>query len=886
VPNQQALKIKSILVSLICGCMVLTGCTAVEKSGDKFTPGGWSSSDPLSIPFKIRQSQFKAGNLVTNFSFENGNRVDESKFELEGWQATGNRVKWVRDKRGNHKALEVNSGDHAVKIVRTAARAADEAEGVTSDYLPVIPGNYDFTFHVRLKDCQPYPRRPGPGSDNILEIKTLFFDKNRQPIDPRVALPVSNTLIDTSDKAYAFSHYRRIEDFGWHRVRGRSYQYPLSEGDVPDATRFVRLFIGLKGSGSMWIDDIDFRYSRWNFTTLERFRPYFTRRLTLEEKIIPTPRHFQLSRDVVYFDARKPDANPPLIVLPGNPAPAELSAAALIKKDIDKILSRISPGSRPGCRILRTTGRRFSPEDIRKARLVLSIGRNRLYQQVEPDLPLDAIRDKSQGYIIKSRQIGNSHAVFLRGRTPLASYYAAATAVQLLAPDRGVYHDATVIDYPDFLSRGFAFRKWQNKKELDRDLANIAGMSRYKLNRVYVSPLPARKIWRNSVPIYLEGIKTAGRLCTAGGTMNLAVMANPYSHFEFFPSVESLSDEDRYLWTHSNPESLALLQNFFKVGLDAGADTIMYLADDYVPSAGNNPHHYSLYTDEDKQRFGNLASAQAHIINRLKEWIEREYPGTRLEFCPPWYAGDFITRSDGEAQKYFKALIAQIPPDVAIVWTGPAVRSLSIDMADIQRYRSLIGRWPMVWDNTLYARSIASVNYGGYTAHYPGKVRMCSLFEPFDTYRPQGFHRYSSNGRIFTNGYAYHDTYKVKFATVADYQWNTSDYDPELSLWKVLTRKYGAECAKSLIYFNDAYFGLFQICLRIQTDGPRETYIQQGKDFVEAMSGYLKRMVDASCAGQTLAQELESLRDGQKRRFEKLARPNDNRKTDGNMKSG
>jgi hypothetical protein len=877
VTYQQVLKMKSILVSLICSCMLLSACTAIEKYPQKFEDSGWSSSDPLSIPFNIRQSQFKAGNLVANFSFEEGRRTDNNNFDLDGWQPIGSGVSWVRQKTGSRAAREINTGQYAVKILRTAAQAADEAAGVISDYLPVIPGNYDFTFHIRLKDVRSHQGQPELFPGNMVAIRMLFFDKNRLPLDPMAPLPVRNTPIDTSDKAYAFSQLRRIDNFGWHRVRGRSYQYPMSEGDIPDATRYVRLFIGLKGSGTMWIDDVDLRYSKWNFTTLERFRPYFTRRLRLEEKITPTPHRFQSSGKVVYYDAREPDAKPPLIVLPGDPAPAELSAAVLVQKEINTILSRVSPARPLTCAILRTTDRRFSLEDIREAPLVMSIGRNRLYRQFQPEFPLDVIRDKIQGYIINSRQIGDSHIVFLVGRTPVASFYAAATAVQLLEPDRGVYHAAAVIDYPDFLSRSFAFKKWQNKRELDRDLENIDGMSRYKLNRVYVSPMPARKLWQNSVPVYLEGIQAAGRLCSTGGTMNLAVMANPYSHFDFFPSVENLSDEDRYLWTHSNPESLTLLQNFFKVGLEAGADTIMYLADDFVPSRGGNRHRYSLYTTEDENRFGTLANAQAHVINRLKKWIDRDYPGTRLEFCPPWYATDFINHSNGEAQKYFKALIAQIPRDVDIVWTGPAVRSLSIDMADIQRYRSIIGRWPLVWDNTLYARSIANINYGGYTAHYPGKVRMCNLFEPFDTYRPEGFHRYSSHGRIYTNGRAYRDTYRIKFATVADYLWNTAGYDPELSLWKVLTRTYGKACARDLIYFNDAYFGLYQVNLRMKTEGRREADIQQGKEFIQAMAGYLKQLEDASCATQTLVAELKNLRGRQTKRFDKLAGFKENR---------
>ena len=863
---------KSILLSIICCCLVLNACTAVEKAGDKFDSKRWSSSDPLSIPFDIRQAQFKAGNLVTNSSFENGREGVGGDLRLTGWQVIGKHVTWVRQKAGSHTMREVNSGQHAIRIVKTTEEAKGESAGIISDYLPVIPGNYEFSFHIRLEDIGSHQPRSALNPNGGLKIRALFFDKNKQPLDPQVQFPERKMFIDTANKNYAFSQYSRIKKFGWNRVRGKSYQYPFSEGDVPDATRYVQLFLGLKGTGSMWIDDIDFRYSKWNFTTLERFRPYFSRQLALEEIITPTPKHFQRLNDVVYFDAGHPAARPPLIVLPGNPAPAELSAAELIRIEINNVLDGLAPESRPGCVIARTSGKDFSLNKILSTRLVLSIGRNRLYREVQPDLPLQSVRGKKQGYVIKSQKIGNTHIVFLVGRTPVASYYAAATAVQLLERDRGIYHDAAVIDYPDFLSRGFAMKKWENNDELRRDLKNIDRMSRFKLNRVYVGYISARKIWQQSDPVYLAGIKAAGRRCTAGGVMNLAVMANPYSHFDFFPSAENLSDDDRYLWTHSNPASLSMLKDFFRVGLDAGADTIMLLADDFVPHSGKNSQHYSLYTIEDKNRFGTLARAQAYIINRIKEWIDRDYPRTRLEFCPPWYATDFINRSDGEAEAYFKELTSRIPQDVAIVWTGPAVRSLSIDMADLLRFRSFIGRWPMVWDNTLYARSTASRNYGGYPAHYPGKVRMCNLFEPFDTYRPRDFHKYSNNGKIYTNGNAYRDTYKVKFATVADYQWNTSAYDPELSLWKVLSRTYGPACARQLLIFNDAYFGLYQICIRMETAGAREADIQQGNVFLQTMNDNLQQIEEASCAGQALVQELEGLRNRQKDRFNHLAR--------------
>ena len=864
---------KSILLSFLFSCLILNACTTVERFGGQLNSEGWSSSDPLSIPYDKRQAQFAMGNLVTNPSFENGSqdaRESEDHFILEGWQTVGDHVRWSRQEFGNTATREVNSGNHAVKIIRTRADEGDEAEGVIGDYLPVIPGNYDFTFNIRLKDIASHKRRLGVKLYDAIEIRVLFFDRNKQPIKPQALIAAREILIDNSDKNYAFSHYWTIEDFAWGKVRGKSYTYPFSEGDVPDETRYVRLFLGLKGTGTMWVDDIDYRYSKWNFTALERFQPFFARPLSLEEKITPTPKNFKRLGDVVYFDARNPKAQPPLIVLPENPGPAEKTAAVLIEKEINTVLEKISAPGQPKRVTVRTAGQGFSIEEILSTGLVLSIGRNTLYQQVQPNLPLQTIRDKKQGYIIKSERIGNSHIVFLVGQTPVASYYAATTAVQLLENNSGVYHDAVVIDYPDFLSRGFGFRKWRNNNELRRNLDNIERMSYYKLNRVYVKNIIARKIGQHPDSASLRGIQAAGKLCAGSGIMNLAVMADPYSHFKFFPSAESLGEDERYLWTHSNPASLALLKDSFKIGLDAGADTIMLLADDRVPHTGKNSQNYSLYTSEDINRFVNLQNAQAHIINQLKKWIDRDYPGTRLEFCPPWYNNDFINRSQNQAEIYFKELALQVPADVAIVWTGPAVRSLSIDMADIHRYKSLIGRGPMVFDNTLYARSIASKNYGGYTAHYPGKVRMCNLFEPFDGYRPKNFHKYSNGGHIYTNGNAYKATYQAKFATVADYQWNTAAYNPELSLWKVLCRTHGAAGAEELLYFNDAYYGLYQVCLRMQAGGARQADIQKGNTFLNTLDGCLKRIAESPNAGQALLQELENLRDSQKKRFELL----------------
>ena len=395
-------------------------------------------------------------------------------------------------------------------------------------------------------------------------------------------------------------------------------------------------------------------------------------------------------------------------------------------------------------------------------------------------------------------------------------------------------------------------------------------MSLYKLNTAYIDNTSQPKTWYRPSALYRSGVAASGRKCRETGVMNLAVMVNPYFQFPFAPSEEKLSDTLRYTWTHGSQESFHVLQDVFKIGLDAGAKTIMLLADDHVPHTGQNPVNYGLYTVEDRNKFVNLQNAQAHIINGLKQWIDKDYPGTRFEFCPPWYTNEFIDQSRGLAEVYFRELTYQIPQDIAIIWTGPTVRSLSIDMADLYRFKSLIGRWPMIWDNTLYARNTESQRYGGYATHYPGKVRMCNLFEPYDIYKPDNFQLYSDSRHIYMNGNARSEIYKIKYATVADYAWNTAAYDPERSLWKAMFQAYGKAGARALLLFNDTYYSLNGVCLRMELEGVEKTYINKGNTLLKGLDYELKQIAAVLPQETTLIKELEQYRNRQKKRFEKL----------------
>ena len=181
----------------------------------------------------------------------------------------------------------------------------------------------------------------------------------------------------------------------------------------------------------------------------------------------------------------------------------------------------------------------------------------------------------------------------------------------------------------------------------------------------------------------------------------------------------------------------------------------------------------------------------------------------------------------------------------------------------------------MLWDNTLYARNLETEVYGGYTTYYPGKVRMCNLFVPLDTDLPADFHELNHGRHMYVNGAAESEVYRIKFATVADYEWNTSAYIPELSLWKALVKAYGPACAKELLFFNEAYYELYDVCMRMERgEEEREEYARRGGAWLTRMDQSLSFLQQQLPPGHPLVRELEGYRDRQKQRLDGLARGN------------
>ncbi|UCG26993.1 MAG: beta-N-acetylglucosaminidase domain-containing protein [Bacteroidales bacterium] len=827
---------------------VFTLCIEREKSIRN--QALWSSMDPLTIPFPIRYNQFQKGNIVPNPSFETGKYFyedgQEDAFYVKGWSKIGDHVEWADMSIEPFSPGDVSDGIHAIRIQREHSDETDEmGEGIMSDYIKVIPGNYNFTFEVKLEDIRSSKTRLGTKLFDAIDIRVLYYDKNKILIDGKQYYPHIDGYLDNTFKGYPFSNFWYIDRFGWGRIRGRTYNYPFSEGDLPDNVQFVRLFFGLKGTGTMWIDNVDFRLSKWNFTTLERLKPYFDSTIIRADLVIPTPKKIKEYGTISYFKDSIGRVSKPVIIIPERPSQLTMNAARLLQTKIEGNIRHGTDNETISVEIIQGI-----PDPSNENTMVFSIGRTGLFMQSLTEFEVEEFREHQQSYIIDMKS-DRVPVVFLAGNQPIGDYYAATTAIQLFDDEDFFFHAVSVLDYPDFTGRSYLFTPWQNENELMHDVSGIDRMSMLKFNKAYIGyGQPERiKDWYMPDDLYPNGIERVGEACRKNGAVELAMMINPYYHFEYETHVDSINPSLRYKWTHSDPESLAKLKSGFRRGLDAGARTIVLMADDFIPFENGSPKRYTLYTDEDFAAFGNLQNAHAYIINSLYEWLRIYYPQTRFEFCPPWYLNEFIDRSQGKAEQYFSDLMPEIPEEIAILWTGNTVRSLSYDMADLERYKRLIGRNPMIWDNTLYARGLET-EYGGYPAMYPGKVRMCNLFEPYDVFLPEDFCEYVDN-HMFVNGAASSEMYRIKYATVADFEWNTKAYNPDFSLWKVLVTQFGKEQAIMLLEFNDAYYGLTDICMKMEGGRISNRLSRQGIALTEklhilysGLSGALKTNPD------------------------------------------
>jgi len=466
----------------LCG-LLLTGC---RKSNDiEEQRLSWSTDAPLTIPYRVRWQRHERNNLVRNPSFETGKifKLDSltTSFAIDGWQQIGQHVQWVDIKNDSvYHYNEAYSGIRAVKIKRKRAYETDEqGEGILSDFIKVIPGNYQLSLYMRLENVKPGKSRLGTRMFDGIDIKVLYYDRNKIQIRKGHPFPQEDQVINHSFKALSFSNYSSIPAFGWGKVTGKSHYYPFPEGDIPTEAHFVKIFVGLKGTGTLWVDSVNFHYTSDNFSVPERMNAYTDTSFQMTEALIPTPKELRRMESIIYYKPGMKQEHMPVILVKDMNDLAVMRAARLIQTALQQGIDAFSE-----------TGGSISSVDIHtdqpgslpvESSLIISIGETRLYKQYQNVLPVHAIQHQKDGYFIYSPGDQTS-TILLGANNSNGLYYAALTITQLIDGKAPVLHNARIVDYPDFAFRYSTFRKPGGQEDMRVRKEFINELISYKYN--------------------------------------------------------------------------------------------------------------------------------------------------------------------------------------------------------------------------------------------------------------------------------------------------------------------------------------------------------------------------------------------------------------------
>ena len=215
----------AILFWLIVFCLLFS-CKQSKK--DIPVPVNWSSDDPLLIPFRTRLQKYQRANLIRNSSFESGKELISDStgttFRIDGWKKVGNNIEWVNVMTDSvYNADEAVDSLHAIKIRRSGIDETDErGEGIISDFIRVIPGNYSLTYYIKLENVCSGKERLGTKLYDAINVRVYYYDKNKIQVSSKLYLPHNDIYIDNSFKGLSFSNYWQIENFNWARVIGKT----------------------------------------------------------------------------------------------------------------------------------------------------------------------------------------------------------------------------------------------------------------------------------------------------------------------------------------------------------------------------------------------------------------------------------------------------------------------------------------------------------------------------------------------------------------------------------------------------------------------------------------------------------------------------------------
>ncbi|MBN2481654.1 MAG: hypothetical protein JXB19_07940 [Bacteroidales bacterium] len=799
----------------------------------------WVTEDPLTIPYRTRFQRYERPNLLRNGSFETGRTfsIDSGRtsFVVDGWQQSGEHIEWVDiNKDSIYGTEEVFTGERSIKIFRNKAYETDhQGEGIISEFIRVIPGNYDFSFYTRLNDIRPNRSRLGTRMYDAIEVKLMYYDRNKILLDSKQYFPHLDQYIDHSDKSLSFANFLSIPAFEWGKITGESYSFPFPDGDIPSNAHYVKVYLGLKGTGTMWIDSVTLHYSIKNFSVAERMSLYVDASFSMHHVIIPTPKEVRYMESVVYFSPDHDIHALPIIIIPQNAGNLTLKAAHLLREAIfDGILTAIGDQANQEEILIIPNP---STSQISESKLVFSLGNTAVHQSNREIMPAHEIEGHDQGYFIYTPD-DMSNMVFLNGNNETGVFYAVLTAVQLFDSKQPVFHNARIIDFPDFEKRHYIIPDWDAGSMTDHGLQMSEELARYKFNGATLDINPGNavaSVYRNLEQFH--DLYGPDDLFTVYGMISSNQIHPGSPAVDPVPFIEN--DMKKYQW----------MRNTADLALSAGMDGIIYAPSFRLPDDSSLCYTYPLTPEADRDPADNHIAA-------IRSLVSGGYPGRDILYCPPLFNNELLDLSNT-----FGPMDMAGVEDISILWSGSSFFSVNTDDADLERFVGQTGgRSPVFFDNSMIMASQWG-QYGGTVPYYPGRLKLFNIFEPFGNTGIREIFHGLDRSHIFINQIAGSEIDLIRLATAADFIWNMNQYDPDYSLWKVLVMRYGVDVACEVVAYAANYGEMLEILLRLGNNEQVARNLKNGQDKLQAMDLQVLFMQDILGIEHNLIRQLRSM---------------------------
>jgi hyaluronoglucosaminidase len=178
---------------------------------------------------------------------------------------------------------------------------------------------------------------------------------------------------------------------------------------------------------------------------------------------------------------------------------------------------------------------------------------------------------------------------------------------------------------------------------------------------------------------------------------------------------------------------------------------------------------------QDREAYADLAEAHGSLIGRVFTSLP---PGVRLIVCPTVYWGT-------GREPYLVSLARRLDPRIDLLWTGRAICSPSLELADAATFSRTANRPPIYWDN--YPVNDVAMSYELHIGPYRGR-------DP---------HLWRASNGIIANGMELFEASRIPFATIADYLADPEGYDPEASWQQALRAVVGESDLEAFAIFAD-----------------------------------------------------------------------------------